>query len=236
MDDSKATVLVLLDLSSAFDTVGHNFLLERLKQCGISDTAQSWFKSYLEDRSQKVHPHGSSSASSSLRFDVPQGSVLGPILFTIYTIRLGEICRRHGVQYHLYADDTQLYVSFKVGDAVDLLEAQRQIEMCIAEIKAWLVMFMFKLNDDKTDKVPLSSVQVGHIGISTSKCARNIGVMSDHHMDMTTQVTRMCQAARHWGLFVLRWCLALTMVTFLSMAFPKAYWINCRKRRMLLQD
>ena len=137
MDDSKATVLVLLDLSAAFDTVDHNFLLERLKQCGISGTAQSWFKSYLEDRSQKVHLRGSSSASSSLRFC---GSVLGPI----YTIPLGEICRRHGVQYHIHADDTQLYVSFKVGDAVDLLEAQRRIEMCIAEIKAWMVMFMLK--------------------------------------------------------------------------------------------
>ena len=147
MDDSKATVLVLLDLSAAFDTVDHNFLLERLKQCGISGTAQSWFKSYLEDRSQ-VHLHESSSASSSLRFGVPQGSVLGPILFTIYTIPLGEICRRHGVQYHLYTDDTQLYVSFKVGDAVNLLEAQRRIEMCIAEIKAWMVMLMLKLNDD----------------------------------------------------------------------------------------
>ena len=181
--DNKATVLVLLDLSAAFDTVDHNFLLERLKQCGISGTAQSWFKSYLEDRSQKVHLRGSSSASSSLRFGVPQGSVLGPILFTIYTIPLGEICRRHGVQYHLYADDTQLYVSFKVGDAVDLLEAQRRIEMCIAEIKAWMVMFMLKLNDDKTElviiappyfvhhnKVPLSSVQVGDSEISTSKC------------------------------------------------------------------
>ena len=208
IDDSKATVLVLLDLFAAFDTVDHNFLLERLKQCGISGTAQSWFKSYLEDRSQKVHLRGSSSASSSLRFGVPQGSVLGPILFTIYTIPLGEICRRHGVQYHLYADDTQLYVSFKVGDAVDFLEAQRRIEMCIAEIKAWMVMFMLKLNDDKTElvimsppyflhhnKVPLSSVQVGDSGISTSKCARNIGVMFDHHMDLTTQVTKMCQAA-----------------------------------------
>ena len=95
-------------------------------------------------------------------------------------------------------------LSFKVGDAVDLLEAQRRIEMCIAEIKAWMVMFMLKLNDDKTElviiappyflhhnKVPLSSGSE----ISTSKCARNIGVMFDHHMYMTTQVTKMCQAA-----------------------------------------
>ena len=163
-------------------------------------------KAYLEDKSEKVHLHGSSSASSSLGFGVSQESVLDPILFTIYTIPLGAISRRHGVQYHLYADDTQLYASFKVGDAVDLLEAQRRIEMCIAEIKAWMVMFM--LNDDKTElviiappyslhhnKVPLSSVEVRGSGISTSKCALNIGVMFDHHMDMTTQVTKMCQAA-----------------------------------------
>ena len=83
IDYSKVTVLVLLDLSAVFDTVDYNFLLERLKQYG---TAQSWFKSYLEERSQKVHLHRSSSASSSLRFGVPQWSVLGPILFTIYTI------------------------------------------------------------------------------------------------------------------------------------------------------
>ena len=111
--------------------------------------------------------------------------MLGPILFTI---PLGEICCRHCVQYHLYADDTQLYVSFKFGDAVDLLVAQRRIEMYIAEIKAWMVMFMLKLNDDKTElviiappyflqqnKVPLSSVQAGDSGLSTSKCTRDTG-------------------------------------------------------------
>ena len=117
----------------------------------------------------------------------------------LYHPTLGEICRHHGVHYHLYADDTQLH---------DLLEAQRQIEMCIAEIKVWMLMFMVKLNDDKTklviiappyflhhNKGRLSSVQVGDSGISTSKCARNIGVMFDHHMNMTTEVTKKCQAA-----------------------------------------
>ena len=92
--------------------------------------------------------------------------MLGPILCTIYTTPLG-----HDFQHHLYADGTQLYVSIKVGDAVDLLEAQRRIEMCIAQIKAWMVMFMLELNNDKTElviispayfhqhnKVPLSSV------------------------------------------------------------------------------
>ena len=127
MDDSKTTVLVYL-ISLQLLTLLTIISCWR-DRSSISGTAQSWFKSYLEDRSQQVHLHGSSSASSSLRFGVPQGSVLGPILFAIYTIPLGEICRRHGVQYHLYAAETQLYVSFKVGDAVDLLEAQRRIDI-----------------------------------------------------------------------------------------------------------
>ena len=88
---------------------------------------------------------------------------------------------------HLYADNTQLYVSFKAGDAVDLLEAQRRIEKCIAEIKAWMVMFMLKLNDDKTElviiappyflhhnKVPLSSVQVGDQHLNVPVTSRNV--------------------------------------------------------------
>ena len=208
MDHKKATILVLLDLSAAFDTIDHELLLERLTQCGISGTALSWFRSYLNERSQKVLLRGASSESSSLKYGVPQGSVLGPILFTIYTIPLGEICRRHGVEYHLYADDTQLYVSFKVSDEVELIEAQRRIEMCIKEIKAWMVMFMLKLNDDKTElviiaspfyhqcnQIPLSHVQVGDVGINPSKSARNIGVMFDQQIYMVSQVTRMCQAA-----------------------------------------
>ena len=89
-------------------------------------------------------------------------------------------------------------------------EAQRPIEMCIGlpEIKTWMVMFMLKLNDDRTElaiiappyflqhnNVPLSTVQVGDSGITTSKCVRKIAVMFDHRINMTSQVIRMCQGA-----------------------------------------
>ena len=80
MDDDKISVLVLLDLSAAFDTIDHEILLHRLHMFGFGNTVLSWFKSYLENRTQTVVVHGKHSTPASLRYGVPQGSVLGPIL------------------------------------------------------------------------------------------------------------------------------------------------------------
>ena len=81
--------------------------LDRLhKRYGITGTALSWFETYLTDRCQIIQLNGESSDEMRLQFGVPQGSVLGPLLFTSYTAALGEIARRHGVELHLYADDT----------------------------------------------------------------------------------------------------------------------------------
>ena len=87
-------------------------------------------------RSQSIYIQGTKSKSVFLKYGVPQGSVLGPVLFTQYTVPIGAICRRHGVSYQLYADDTQLYItSFTIGDEVDEELARLKIEACIAEIR-----------------------------------------------------------------------------------------------------
>ena len=113
VDQKKAVVLVLLDLSAAFDTIDHSILLNQLhRRYGIAGTALSWFETNLTDRCQVIQLNGESSEEMRLQFGVPQGSVLGPLLFTSYTAPLGEIARRHGVELHLYADDTQVYMSF----------------------------------------------------------------------------------------------------------------------------
>ena len=95
---------------------------------------------------------GAKSESMSLKFGVPQGSVLGPILFTLYTCPLSQICAKH-VLYHLYADDQQIYLSFKPGPT-GVQSAQNdcilQTVRCIEEIRNWMAMNMLKLNDDKT--------------------------------------------------------------------------------------
>ena len=85
MNKQHVTILVLLDLSAALDTVDHNVLLSRLhSKFGISGTALEWFRSYLNGRSQRVMVQGNLSQSLNLDFGIPQGSCLGPLLFTIY--------------------------------------------------------------------------------------------------------------------------------------------------------
>ena len=113
MDAQKVTLLVLLDLSAAFDTVRYDFLLDRLRTAiGVSGKALEWFTSYLSGRSQQVAVNGGLPSSFPLKQGVPQGSCLGPVLFTIYTSKMFEIVEKHLPSVHCYADDTQLYVAF----------------------------------------------------------------------------------------------------------------------------
>ena len=107
----KVTALILLDLSAAFDTVDHQILLDRLKtRFGISGIPLKWFQDYLTERHQQVVIDGSKSEPVLLKQGVPQGSVLGPLCFTYYTAPLGDICRKHNIIFHLYADDTTISV------------------------------------------------------------------------------------------------------------------------------
>ena len=136
-----------------------------------------------------------SSDGTFLKFGVPQGSVLDPVLRTIYTNPLCGICRRHEVFYHLYADDTQPFCTFSVGNDVAFKEARRRIQNCISEIKMWMSSHFLKLNDDKTEvilntprsnhnKISLPTIQVGNSDVTPSESARNIGVMLDANMSM----------------------------------------------------
>ena len=127
-------VLVMLDLSAAFDTIDHNILLSRLwSHFGITGNALNWFASYLSERSQMVNVGQYISQPVKLKYSVPQVSVLLPILFTMYTTPLKDIIQKHSIRYHIYSDDTQLYLTFIPG--VDINNVCSRLEECICDIK-----------------------------------------------------------------------------------------------------
>ena len=120
IDRQEVVCLILLDLSSAFSTVNHCLLLQRLEvSFGIKETALEWIRLYLTGRTQRVSVGKATSSPIVLSFGVPQGSVLGPILFTLYTSPLGSICSKYGINYHMYVDDQQIYLSFKPSKGGD---------------------------------------------------------------------------------------------------------------------
>ena len=134
--------LLLLDLSAAFNTILHLLLLNRLQyRFGFTDTILEWIGSYLSGRMQQVvidgakgQPQGQSDAVT-LTFGVPQGSVLGLILFTLFMSPLGHLCQKPNVLVHLYTDDMQVYMSFKPSVPGDKTSCKTRIERCIKEIR-----------------------------------------------------------------------------------------------------
>ena len=113
IDNNRGVILMLLDLSAAFDIVDYNILVGRLaRRLGIRGVVLKWLNSYLRNRTQAVTVMEAMSVLAELLFGVPQGSVLGPLLFVLYILPLSDIVRKHGVSLHSYADDTQLYVEF----------------------------------------------------------------------------------------------------------------------------
>ena len=149
MEKGRVTALTLLDLSAAFDTIDHLTLISRLSSWyGISGTDLDWFTSYLSNRCQQVKIHDYISEAVYISFGVPQGSVLGPILFTLYTAPLSHVIAEHDVEHHLYADDTQIYISLSGSEASESLT---DLKSCVTDLFTWMTNSKLKLNPSKVE-------------------------------------------------------------------------------------
>ena len=138
MDTGKITALTLVDLSAAFDTIDHTILLRRLDDWfRVTRKGHDWFKSYLTDRCQRIKLGDCLSSKADLKFGVPQRSVLGPLLFTLYITPLGSMICEHAIPHHLYADDSQLYVSFASRNSA---AAPNGLQSCLAAVQSWMLM------------------------------------------------------------------------------------------------
>ena len=197
IDKKNNVLLLLLDLSAAFDTICHTLLLKKLKNLyGINGKALAWLESYLSGRSFTVKVNKSSSSSCQLTIGVPQGSILGPLLFILYTKDLQELVKQYGLSVHLYADDTQIYFSFDINCINPDLS---KIQACFSEIKKWMAANFLKLNEEKTKVLELgvyencitSSVPLGAHSIELSEKAKNLGFYFDDQMSLESQVNHV---------------------------------------------
>ena len=118
IDDKKLTACMRLDMSKAFDSVDHQILLRKIQSVGVSTSALKWFNSYLTNRYQVARIH--SSVSFPVECDVAQGSILGPLLFSVYVNDLPEVPRHCSTE--CYVDDTKLFVSFNLNDCQRIVQ------------------------------------------------------------------------------------------------------------------
>ena len=205
IDNQKSVVLALLDLSAAFDTVDHSLLLARLStRFGICDQALDWFHSYLSDRTQYVRIQDVSSDVHALPYGVPRGSLLGPLLYSLYTSPLGDIARSHGLSYHFYADDTQLYLSFETSSPEDLSTCTPALEDFVKDIDLWMLNNKLKLNSGKTKIIVFSSsyrprpalknLVIASDTVDRATTAKNIGVIFNNSLCFP-HVTAVCKSS-----------------------------------------
>lgn len=191
----KFTVLILIDLSAAFDTIDHSILFNLLEnKLKIQNGALNWLKSFLTNRKQCTRIGNSNSPKTEIRYGVPQGTILGPKIFSLYMLPLYEIFKCRNVRFHSYADDTQFYLE---TSNEDIETTKTEIKTIIETLKHWLDMNKLKMNPEKTELIVLGSnekltIEIDNKTITSSKNTKNLGVIFDQKLSFESHINKVC--------------------------------------------
>ena len=204
LDNNEITVLTLLDYSKAFDTTNHKLILAKLKSLGLKDTALNWIKSYLSERTQKVKTSKGTSTELSLKNGVPQGSVLGPILFTILISDLNKHLKH--CNYHCYADDTQIFKSGRVSEINDIISDMNEDLTAISDFsrrnclhlnydKNKYIIFASKHNLSRLNSMHINALSIDDQPIERKSVVKNLGVFMDESLSFESHIVKLIQRA-----------------------------------------
>jgi hypothetical protein len=200
----SATLLIGLDLSAAFDTINKVTLISRLRNSfGIAGPALDWISSYLTDRSQHVSVGSSRSSSRLCEHGVPQGSVLGPILFSLYVAPIANVISSFGVNHHQYADDTQLYIALDRKNPINMLS----LTPCASAVCRWFLLNGLAINPNKSEAILLgtpastnhqdtpTTVNIAGALIPINHTLKSLGVTLDSQLTFNQYVSSICKTS-----------------------------------------
>ncbi|QJC37765.1 hypothetical protein GJU03_01205 [Enterobacteriaceae endosymbiont of Donacia bicoloricornis] len=204
-DEAKVTTSVLLDYTKAFDSINHKLLIAKLRYFGVHDDSINWFHSYLTDRKQKVKLCGENGVVFSqylnIKSGVPQGSILGPLLFAIYICDLPNIVKY--TKIHYYADDSQMYISYH-PDEMDV--AMELLNIDLQNILSFSTSHCLQLNATKSVVINFHSkhvkftpqrqdVKIGSQNLLVVKSSRNLGITFDQHLTFQNHITNIVKSS-----------------------------------------